>query len=365
MRRTQEHASRALGVTGLLLMVCGILGQTAGFVSAGGPAPQPATANVLIPVKVGYAFVPSWRLGAPAFVLQMFSKPSREGPVVYVGKTVPRGLLVLRSLQKADGKLNHGQCAVRSKEVDITSLLQVIGAQYHKVGDNHVQWVPADKLPKLKVRYEPLLPKEISFPGKQNCVLLYEIGQGRENEWREGYWAVSLRFDVSSLNMRLKPQGSGGVVDPAKKEGLSVIYTVRFLAKTVRTEVDKHNLLYHTYLNRKASGNQGLRKRAIEPLSELIRAYPSEANLLYARAKLLAEYAGYARAIKDLDRIEVLVEKGTPRSTFVPPTGERGMSKKQVISILRGLKRVWSRKATTQPATQPAAKPPGKGHAPK
>jgi hypothetical protein len=351
-----KHLLTGVGVVVIILPVLGqsVLSQTPTSSATSGAATRPTAGRI----HVGFAFVPSWRLGAPAFAQEVFPKASDAGDIVYLGQVVPRGLLVLRGPNTGNGTQDGTGVVVRSATVDITSHLQVIGAQYRKTGEERVEWIPAEKLPKCRVTYEPLLPKEIGFPGRQNCVLLYEIGTGAGDEWREGLWIVSLRLDLTSLNIQLEPQGSGAVADPMKPDGSAVIYQLRFSAKSANTEAAKQNVLYYTFLTRKSSDDEGMRKKAIEPLNELVKAYPTEANMLFARAQLLAADRRYGEAIEDIARIEAVLDKGEQRTVFSPLPSEEQMSKEAVISVLRGMKRSWGAMQTTEPATRSGAEPP-------
>ncbi len=298
-------------------------------------------------LDVGCAFTTCWRFMAPALAQDAFGTARQPKSILYLGKMVPRGMLVLRRPGDPKETPKELHRTVRSKDRDITSCLQVVGAQYRPSPKALTVWVPADKLPKLKVQYAPGMPAEILFPGAQNCVLLYEIGEGREDEWPEGWWSVSLRFDAGPLNVRLERQDVLSVADPARPEGTAVIYEVKFDAKAARTKTDQENLLYYTYLDRLRSGDLAVRLTAIEPLTGLLEAYPRHGELLHGLAKLQAEAERYADAAATGRKIEKFAREGTLYPWPAAPLGER-MTHEETLEYLQRMIGMWEGKAKAQ-----------------
>ncbi|MCP4375048.1 MAG: hypothetical protein GY794_02535 [bacterium] len=325
--------------------------------------PLPVAKPTTQPVRQGrpelsIAFKMRWRLGAPAFATEEF--PVRKGyeAILYVGQMAPRGLLVLDPVRDQDK--SSRSVVLRSDKIDITSHVRVAGAHYNKPGSDKTTYVPPDKLPPIRVIYEPELPRTIVAPGKMNCVLLFQIGEGKKkDEWAEGRWSVSVEFDSSGLDATVRRGGTGIVEVPArdpKKNGKRMVYRFSFLAKSVKTDGDKHNVSYYRYRELLSQEGAKARSQALVPLGKLIKAYPNEANLLYARTQLLVENRRYKEAIEDLSRIEALVDRGKLRTAFTPHPRRDRLNKKDIMSFLGGMKRLWKRWLATEPTTQPAKK---------
>jgi hypothetical protein len=295
-------------------------------------------------LDVGCAFTSDWRFMAPALAGDVFGPGGNPKPILYQGEMAPRGMLILRRPGDPETTPKELHRIIRSKDHDITSCLQLVGAQYRSGPGAPTVRVPAEKLPKLKVRYAPEMPAEIAFPGAQTCVLLYEIGEGKKDEWPEGYWSVSLRLDVGALRMRIERQDTLSVADPARPEGTAVIYVMEFDAKAVRTKEDRENLLYFGYLNRLRSGDLAIRKTAIEPLRELVKAYPRHGELLLQQAKLFAEGEQYSEAAASAKEIVKYAAEGTLQAWFVAGLEER-MSREEALQWLQREIAFWEQKA--------------------
>lgn len=304
------------------------------------------TADSNAPPELKYQFLMQWRLGAPSFAGDLFSSTPTRDYVLYAGYMAPRGTLVLRP-EKASGR----RVLLRSTTVSILPLLTVQGAQFQKDGQTRSEFVPPEKLPKLKVKYEPDLPGELSAPGPRNCVLLFEIGEGKTGEWEEGHWQVTIGFDFSKLAVTPIDAGVGIIKREVEKgKGPLALYSFQFVAKKVRTEADNHNLLHYRYLNSRTDPNGS--EATLESLGALIKVYPNEANFLHERACILASLSRFEGALKDFASIKALLREGRLRTRFSLDVDGDEMKPEAAIVLLELVERQWREKMAGKPESR-------------
>ena len=293
---------------------------------------------------INCAFDMRWRRGTPAFAAERFPQPRPGLPVLFLGEMAPRGMVILSSPGDAEAVPESMRRVVRAENTSITKVLEPAGAHYRDPAGN-VTWVSPEELPALHVRYEPSLPREITFPGPVNCVLLFQFGDGKQDEWREGDWAVSIRCDSRPLNASLAPGGSGSVRDPRRQDDTALIYTFRFIAKPARSAEDRHDLLYFRSLDAKCSGDRKrLTNEALPALDALAEAYPAYGPVLLERAELLAELGQFGDAATQGRRLIRLAEQG---QLGVPlPQGRlRNATREEALARLRGRVDSWAKQA--------------------
>jgi tetratricopeptide (TPR) repeat protein len=280
----------------------------------------------------------AWRLGAPAFASEEFPQPLRPEPVLYLSHMKPRGVFVLRDPGVLATTPESQQRVLRSPQVDVTGLLNLVGAQF-QADNGAAQWFDAPQLPKLKVRYDPEMTSRVVVPSQPGtCVLLLEIGEGHPNEWTPGLWTVKLRFDGAPLNVRLAPFALTGTPDPARPAGSALIFDLKFRAQPIRSEDDQLNLDLFHYADARATNGTA---HALAALDRILAAYPNDGNLRYARAELLKQAGRNQEALEDLRTVESLAVGGQLRRRFLPPGQER-MTRQEALEWLRSQITTWA-----------------------
>lgn len=276
-------------------------------------------------------FRASWRLGAPGFAFEEFPAPQRREPLLFPGRMKPRGMLVLRAVGDLEATPPERRRVLRSTEVDITPNLSLLSA-HHEATDGELRFVEAGQLPSLRVQYETEMPARIEVPSRPGtCVLLFEIGEGLENEWAPGLWTLKLRFDAGPLNLRLAGAGLNGVPDPSRPAGTAVIYELSFFSKRAETSDDELNFALFQFQDARATGDTAV---ALSALDRMLAAYPNDGNVRFARAKLLFDSDRKAEALADARQVLQLATDGQLRRPFNPP-GEVQLNRPEAIEWLR------------------------------
>ncbi len=256
-------------------------------------------------LRVNFSINLNWRLSGPSFAYEIYPLTNDPAPFIFDGAMVPRGQIVLSCI----GAETDQSQEVKSRNVSITHVVEIAGAHHWDLEGNS-KWLEADELPPLQVFYEPKMPDKISFPGPHNCVLLFEIGEKKQDEWAEGSWSVMLRLNASKLNWRLEPYGLDSQYDPAFPEGTAALHKIDFKVKKLTTDADFHNLFYFEYLEATMDDEPGsMTNRALPKLNALLEVYPNDGFLLYARAQYYMGVDSFDLAIADGKKVMALYKQ--------------------------------------------------------
>lgn len=287
--------------------------------------------------ELGYDFHMSWRLGASVFTYQEFPLPAphQDHPLLYDRVMIPRGSLILERQGNLANTPVEQQRILRSKDVDITPLLTVVSAQ-HRNEKGEVKYYPSQNLPKIKVMYEPEMPDEIVLPSEVGtAVLLWQIGAGKDDEWAEGYWHVTLRLDARSLKVQLTPQGAGGIPASGKegREGGVVLFPFDFNVKKIRTEDDRLNYFMFKYQDDKSKGDYA---ESLAALNAILKKYPNDGPTLFARSQLYADaLKNFPAAVTDVQQLLKFAEENHLRRWFRPLTIDSRSTPEEAIEWLK------------------------------